>query len=438
MEEMRGKNFGSNNQSALGQLEDISGGKVSRPASQKPPRTTTTRPIQQPRPATPRYDSDQVLKQQFTGALAGALVGALFSNLLNDDSAAKRQAQAEAEARARAEAAAQAEALRVQQELARQARIRQAQHYRADWDAREADITNRLGGAFATSTNAHRNLFGSGSVSPDDPALAAILGQMDVASAPAAAIPNIPDVPAVADPTAPDPVANDPAVVDLRSLRGGTHTVTLLGTGTVSTKMPPSSGTLGRTRWDEWPQPSSPRRQQPWWVGMVDQLQPMLGERINSYAEGVIKDAIVERFVKLKNKIPGHEYYDAAKKFNDERNANTKRFWEEIGSPLESHFEKTAMDSAYVLGSGRIGGEERVLEEVDRLPAVVGTVEKNTGKWIGEDIKKRLSRSETEASEEPAAKTFVRSNPEGREIPNTLVVPSRDALHLRDSLLGKP
>lgn len=79
--------------------------------------------------------------------LADALIQAIFS----DNSAQKKAAAEAAEAEAAAQAAAQAEAFRVQQELARQARIHQAQVYRAEWDSRESEIGDRLGDAFVVS-----------------------------------------------------------------------------------------------------------------------------------------------------------------------------------------------------------------------------------------------------------------------------------------------
>lgn len=184
---------GFQSKSALGQLEELTGTKVSRPSSQ---RTVVPRAAAQSRSVTPRFDANQMFKQE----LAGAVVGALFANLFSDDSAQQRAAAEAAAAQAAAQAAAEAEAFRVQQELARQARIRQAQHYRADWDSREAGITDRLGGAFDVA--AGTSFFGR-PANPDADAVAAILGQ-DIGGA------------TQASGEVPDAFASDPSVVDLR------------------------------------------------------------------------------------------------------------------------------------------------------------------------------------------------------------------------------
>jgi hypothetical protein len=179
--------------SALGQLEEMTGTTVDRSSSQ---RTTVTRVAPRPAPVTPRLNFNQEVKLQVAGALADALVGMLFS----DNSAQQRAAAEAAAAQAAAQAAAEAEAFRVQQELARQARIRQAQHYRADWDSREGEITDRLGGAF--DVTASTGFFGR-PANPDADTVAAILGQ---GVGPSEKAPG----------EAPDVSESDPSVVDLR------------------------------------------------------------------------------------------------------------------------------------------------------------------------------------------------------------------------------
>jgi hypothetical protein len=178
--------------SALGQLEELTGSTVDRSSSQSSYRSTVTRVAPQPGLAQPRYDPNQ----QIAGALAGAMVGMLFDSIFSDNSA---QEQAAAQAAA-AQAAAEAEAFRLQQEAARVARVRMAQHYRAEWDAREAEIGNRLGGAFDVTTGTA--LFGR-PANPDADTVAAILGQ-DIGGAEQAPG-EIPDV-----------YGSDPSVVDLR------------------------------------------------------------------------------------------------------------------------------------------------------------------------------------------------------------------------------
>jgi hypothetical protein len=183
--------------SALGQLEQLTGGHVDRPSSQ---RNTVSRVAPQARSVTPRFDANQAFKQEMTGALAGALVGALFADLLSDNSAQERAAAEAAAAQRAAQAAAEAEAFRVQQELARQARIRQAQRYRAEWDARETEVTDRLGGAFDVTPAT--SFFGR-PANPDADVVAKILSQ-DIGSA------------TQASGGVPDAFASDPSVVDLR------------------------------------------------------------------------------------------------------------------------------------------------------------------------------------------------------------------------------
>jgi len=90
----------------------------------------------------------------------------------------------------------------VQQELARQARIRQAQHYRAEWDSSDSEITNQLGGAFDVGAGTGTAFFGR-PANPDAATVAAILNQ-DVGAA------------ETAPGDAPDVSASDPTVVDLR------------------------------------------------------------------------------------------------------------------------------------------------------------------------------------------------------------------------------
>lgn len=183
--------------SALSQLEQLTGGHVDRPSSQ---RNTVSRVVPQARSVTPRFDANQAFRQEMTGALAGALVGALFADLLSDNSAQERAAAEAAAAQRAAQAAAEAEAFRVQQELARQARIRQAQRYRAEWDARETEVTDRLGGAFDVTPAT--SFFGR-PANPDADVVAKILSQ-DIGSA------------TQASGGVPDAFASDPSVVDLR------------------------------------------------------------------------------------------------------------------------------------------------------------------------------------------------------------------------------
>jgi hypothetical protein len=106
---------------------------------------------------------------EVTEMVADALVRAIFS-----DNSAKEKAAAEAAAAQAAQAAAQAEVFRVQQELAKKARIQMAQHNRDVWDARETESSILLGGAFAVTTG---TAFFGRPANPDADTVAAILGQ---------------------------------------------------------------------------------------------------------------------------------------------------------------------------------------------------------------------------------------------------------------------
>lgn len=211
-EEMKGKtpfNKGFQSKSALGQLEELTGSKVDRSAPAQAPI---------PRPAPKISRSTQMrneLKLELTGMFADALVQMIFS-----DNSAQKKAAAEAAAQAEALAAAQAEAFRVQQELARLARIRQAQRYRAEWDSRETEIGDRLGDVFTVRTGP--GYFGE----PAGPeaAGAALLSQVGgESSAGSEATLGLPD--------------SDPMVVDLR---GSSGVVPLIAS-------PVSAGTGGRS-----------------------------------------------------------------------------------------------------------------------------------------------------------------------------------------------
>jgi len=275
------------NKSALGQLEELSGGTVDRSSSQSSNRSTYTREAPQPsRAAQMRAD----FNQEVTGMVASALVNALFSNLFNDNSAQQKAAAEAAAAQAAARAAAEAEAFRVQQELARKARILKAQRYRAEWDAREAEVGDRLGGAFDV-TGTGTAFFGR-PANPDAATVAAILGQDTGGPEPAAAG-GVPD--------APDASGSDPSAVDLR---GSSLVVPLLrptvpagrGTTIASRSMrPPLPGT---PRWAyeltdtyEPPPPKTPSQLQ----GLLAFFGPWLGEYYKGLGKTTVKETIWAR-----------------------------------------------------------------------------------------------------------------------------------------------
>jgi len=141
-------------------------------------------------------------QQMMQGLLNNFMQG--FNNGLPQQNNYNAQQQAAAE-QAAAQAAAQAEAFRVHQEAVRVARIQRAQHYRAEWDARETEIGDRLGGAFDVTTSG--TAFFGRPANPDADTVAAILGQ-DIGGA------------EQAPGEAPDASGSDPSVVDLRGSSG--------------------------------------------------------------------------------------------------------------------------------------------------------------------------------------------------------------------------
>jgi hypothetical protein len=306
-------------QSALGQLEEMTGATVDRSSSH----TTYSHRVVAPRQSAPRIDTNRMLQQQMAGALAGALVGALFSNLFDDNSAQQR-AQAEAEARARAEA--EAEAFRVQQELARQARIRQAQRYRAEWDAREHEITDQLGGAFDVAVHPGTAFFGR-PANPDADAVAAILGQ-DVGGD-ATAAPDVPD--------------SDPDVVDLRD---SSLVVTPLRP---ATPLGPGATAPHTPRWAyDWPATEAPPPLRP-----PSQLQGLLahfGPWLGDWYEGVATDAVKETLWSFAEHVPGQDWMKAVYDFNSQRQDLTDEMSESY-DPLLELDTSGALNAARSLGS---------------------------------------------------------------------------------------
>jgi len=385
--------------SALGQLEELTGSKVDRSSTSTSTRTTNTRATQQVRVVKPKINTEQVLRQQVTSAVAGALVGALFDGLFNDNSAQQR-AQAEAEAAARA--AAEAEALRVQQELARQARIQRAQHYRAEWDSREGEITNRLGGAFdvGSSQNVYRNFFGSGNVDPNS--VADLIG-LNAADASAAA--GSSDTASDAMPgAAPDAVESDASVVDLRG--SSSLVVQPLRQGVVTTKMPArSSGSL-TPRWAyEWPDPNSsaPRYRDPTQVEMlVRYFSPWLADYYKEIGSGIKGEAESLIKEKLFGKPPGYrgkEYVSAVKSFNSDRKEMGKEA-EEMTEPLTDF--SGVSNAALALGSAHNSGAELIDENNRSLQEAGNHVVVGAWKMIYNRIKGRSGEFKLlEEKEEP-------------------------------------
>lgn len=171
---------GFKSKSALGQLEELSGGKVDRSAPTAAPRAV-------PRPLKPRLSTNQQIGVMATGMLLEAVLGNVFA----DNSAAQRAEAERQAAEAAASAAAQAEAQRLAEEAHRQMLVATAQSYRQDWDARDQALSDQLNGVFGPS--AGTRFFGEPGNSAED--VAAVLG---------------------ADLATPEEPTGDAAVVDLR------------------------------------------------------------------------------------------------------------------------------------------------------------------------------------------------------------------------------
>jgi hypothetical protein len=334
-------------QSALGQLEEMTGATVDRS-------TTSTQQAPAPRaPQPPRLTTDQQIGVMVTGML----LEAVFSDLFSDNSAQQRAAAAEAAARA----AAQAEALRVQQELARKARIQMARSYRADWDDRETTIENQLRGAFEVRTGT--SFFGQ-PAGPSADEIAAILGQdLGVAARPAGSGSGNDTM---------DIDTGDPSVVDLRDsslivqpLRASTQPVV----ASRIRRTPGPDHRLGGGDPDE-PEPRTP--------GHARQLAGYFGE----YLQGYYLEDLPERYATARagqalSRIPGIEtvkaFYDFGSKVGEMR--------EEIGGwylGLADTGMGGAIDAARVLGSPRGRGEAysesydtRVARETSGLQAKI-------------------------------------------------------------------
>lgn len=322
-------------QSAIGQLEEMTGTQIERPSNQSS--YTQTRSAPKPRPAAPRYNPELELKKQ----VAGALVDALFSSFLNDN-AAQEQAQAEAAARAQAEE----EQRRIQQEQARQARIQRAAHYRAEWDARDSEITDRLSGAF--DFHPGTSFFGE-PANPDADVVAALIGQPVADGAtdlrPPLDIPEPGD--AIAEPVETDPYADDPSVVDLRGSSGIVQPLRQT-TGARSAKTPARS-TPSRWSSNNWPDTESPLKKEKdpsELAALAGYFGPWLGKW---YKEKVVEDtasAALWGVAQRKSQYFGDnmivEYGKALFSFNSERNEMTKEVGDLYGEQTDDTFGKAS------------------------------------------------------------------------------------------------
>ncbi len=305
-EEMRGiQKFdqGFQSKSALGQLEELSGGKVDRSSSSSPQYT-------KPKVSKPHFDANQAFRTE----LAGAVAGLLFESLFSDDSAKKR-AQAEAAAKAAAAAAAQAEAFRIQQENERKARILRAHRYRADWDARDAETDRQLNGAFDVSTGTA--FFGR--PTRIDPAIAALLGRGDGLPSDADGDPSAVDLRGSSLVVRPSP-SPIPAAADTAALRPGLRTPT----------------------WFSEDSGEEPSRSDSDTMRQIRDLGAYFGPVLEKwYSETVIEGTAKATLWGFAKNVPGQPYAKALYDFNEQR----KGLVEDVGDAYERILERGLGDS---------------------------------------------------------------------------------------------
>jgi hypothetical protein len=163
--------------SALGQLEEMTGQKVQRPAPIRGMDTEVERRAPAPPPPPkPRYGANQAFSDALKNGMADEISSRIANAILNGGRA--QQEQQAAQAAAARQAAAEEAARRAQEQAAR---FQNAQHYRADWDARQKETGQRLAGVFDTGGTAF-----FGQPNADAKAIAAILGDTRAGAGPAA------------------------------------------------------------------------------------------------------------------------------------------------------------------------------------------------------------------------------------------------------------
>ena len=341
---------GFNSKSALGQLEELTGSKVER-SSPAPA------PVQ---PAAHKISRSVQMRNDFNQEIAGMLAEALIGSLFADNSAAE-QAEAEAAAAlAAAQAAAEAEAFRVQQELAKKARIRMAQHYRAEWDDRDAEVGSRLGGAFDVSGG---TAFFGRPANPDADTVAAILGQ-DVGGGP----PGPSDRSAASDP--------DSSVVDLRGssmIVQPRSQVTTAGVGPTKASHPVRPPSPSGPAWvydlsgpDE---SSSPGHTPSSLQGLVAYFGPWLGRW---YWETLAQGTATATAWGIVKNVPGQKYYKALYDAHEKRVSLGEAMNEVVNDILEPTFSGIT-SGARVLGRGDTGGGEFAESYNDSIGHSFGT-----------------------------------------------------------------
>lgn len=344
-EELRGNTpfiQGFQSKSALGQLEELTGATVDRSSPQSNP------PAPVAQPATPRFDPNQAFRTQ----LAGAVVGMLLDSIFSDDSAQQQAAAEAAAAQAAAQVAAEAEAFRVQQEQARKARILLAQHYRAEWDSRESEISDQLGGAF--DVGPATSFFGE----PANPnaETAALLSQVGGGASPDQG-------------AAPDNSDWDTSVVDLR---GSSGVVSLLRSGVTNPRARTSASGSRMPHWAyDWPETEVPPPSRP-----PSQLQGLLayfGPWLRDWYKDVAKDTAKETLWGLAEHIPGQDRVKALYDFNSERIEMTEKM-KKTYDPLFDLALGGATNAANSLGNPYSSGSELADSQFDSLEQRGGKV----------------------------------------------------------------
>jgi hypothetical protein len=271
----------------------------------------------------------------------------------------------------------------VQQELARQARIRQAQHYRAEWDSRETEITNQLGGAFDVGASTGTAFFGR-PANPDANTVAAILGQDVGAAEPAPG-------------EAPDVSDSDASVVDLR---GSSGVVPLPGQPTpvvtpVSVVQPLRSAlaipaSLGASA------PSTPAAL---WGAYeladvseaapaasssfsIDDFRAQMRAKLDAKLRGEIKDKAIDLFWDLTKNIRGQTTAKNLVELNGTRQEITDEITESNEELLSGPIFGRATDFVSAMGNPNRSGAELVAGQDEELHQDAGKIIRQTGKRV--------------------------------------------------------
>jgi hypothetical protein len=381
-EELRGQSGqfdkGLNSQSALEQLEEITRTTVDRSSSQSVDDSARTGNATPPRVTQPHFNADAAFKQELRMTVASTVADVLVASIFSDDSA---QQQAAAETAA-AVAAAQAEALRVQQELARQARVRQAQHYRAEWDSREGEVGERLDGAFEVTEG---TAFFGKSANPDARTIAAILGQPigepESGSAAASAATESDDAvvylrgSSLVEP--PQPV---PSVLTTR------HTSVLLAAEL--------RGMYELTTGGEEPTAASSSLS-------IDDLRAQVRERLEEKVKGDLKGKAIALFWDLTKDVPGQAVAKNFYELNGQRHEITNALAEQNEELLSGPIFGGATDLVFAMGNPNSNVVDLVARQDKELREEASKMLRNIGKRVFEDIGSGPTRLELDERETP-------------------------------------